>query len=256
MSESSLLRFSPSHTPGLAKYAQVRDLIVRAIRSGHWRPGDRIPTEQELATALPYSLGTVQRGLRMLVEDGVLTRRAGLGSFVADAARPMSEPWHLRFEDGRGGVLPLFPKVLGIENPARRGSPGHADLIARMKPDGAVFSIERLIDVGGLFKVYAYFIAEIAHFPRLAKCKPADLHGQNLRLLLSQELGLPILQVRETLSVRKAAPPVATRLKLPAASPVLELCGVALAAGKPIYAQRFVIPPEVPPLMGRTDGAQ
>jgi DNA-binding GntR family transcriptional regulator len=125
-----------------------------------------------------------------------------------------------------------------------------------MKPDGAVFSIERLIDVGGLFKVYAYFIAEIAHFPRLAKRKPADLHGQNLRLLLSQELGLSILQARETLRVRKAMPPASARLKLPPVSAVLELCSVALAAGKPIYAQRFVIPPEAPPLMGRTDGSQ
>lgn len=180
MADSSLMRFAQPDTPGLAKYAHFRNLIVRAIRGGHWRPGDRIPTEQELTAELPYSLGTIQRGLRMLVEEGVLTRRAGLGSFVADTSRPMSEPWHLRFEDGRGGVLPLFPKVLGVENPARRGYPGHADLVARLKPGGPVFAIERLIDVGGLFKVHAYFIAEIAHFPRLATRKPTDLHGQKV----------------------------------------------------------------------------
>jgi DNA-binding GntR family transcriptional regulator len=256
MTDSPLLRFAPPDTPGLAKYAQFRDLIVRAIRGGHWRPGDRIPTEQELTAALPYSLGTIQRGLRMLVEDGVLTRRAGLGSFVADTSRPMSEPWHLRFEDGRGGVLPLFPKVVAVENPARRGAPGDADLVARLKPSGPVFAIERLIDVGGLFKVHAYFIAEIAHFPRLATRKPSDLLGQNLRLFLSRELGLPILQGRDTFRVRLAEPSASARLKLSAGTAVLELCSVAMAAGMPVYAQRFLIPPNAPPLIARKDGAQ
>jgi GntR family transcriptional regulator len=256
MADSSLMRFAPPDTPGLAKYAQFRDLIVRAIRGGQWRPGARIPTEQELTATLPYSLGTIQRGLRMLVEEGVLTRRAGLGSFVADSFRPMSEPWHLRFEDGAGGVLPLFPKVLAVENPARRGYPAHADLVARLKPRGPVFAIKRLIDVGSLFKVYAYFIAEIGHFPRLATRKPSDLHGQNLRLLLSQELGLPILQGRDTFRVRRAEPSVSARLKLPAGSAVLELCSIASAAGMSVYAQHFLIPPNAPPLMARKDGAQ
>ncbi len=256
MTESSLLRFLAPDTLGLAKYAQFRDLMVRAIRAGKWRPGDRIPTEQELTTTLPFSLGTIQRGLRVLVEDGVLTRRAGLGSFVADSSRPMSEPWHLRFEDGRGSTLPLFPKVLRIDNPVRRGRPEHADIVARLKPQGAVFGIERLIGVGGLFNVHAYLIAELACFPRLATCKPADLHGQNLRLLLSEELGLPIHQARNFFRLRQAEPPASRRLKLPASSTTLELCSVALAAGAPVYAQRFVIPPDTPPLMGRNDGAQ
>jgi len=168
----------------------------------------------------------------------------------------MSEAWHLRFEDGRGGVLPLFPKVLAVENPARRRYPGHADLDARLKPGGPVFAIERLIDVGGLFQVHAYFIAEIAHFPRLATRKPADLHGQNLRLLLSRELGLPILQGRDTFRVRRTEQSVSARLKLPLGSAVLELSCLAMAAGMSVYAQRFLIPPDAPPLMARKDGAQ
>jgi DNA-binding GntR family transcriptional regulator len=57
---------------GLPKYTALRDAIVSAVAGGQLAPGDRVPNEQELAAALPISLGTIQRALRQLVEEGVI----------------------------------------------------------------------------------------------------------------------------------------------------------------------------------------
>ena len=39
------------------------------------KPGDRLPAETAMVRAMPFSLGTVQRALGKLVEDGVVERR-------------------------------------------------------------------------------------------------------------------------------------------------------------------------------------
>src|SRR3546814_14632014 len=72
--------------------------------------------------ATPFSLGTVQRAMRALTEDGIVMRRQGHGSFVADSRARMDDPWHCRFwtRDGTG-FLPVYPKVLSRRRIAERG---------------------------------------------------------------------------------------------------------------------------------------
>ncbi|RYF50614.1 MAG: GntR family transcriptional regulator, partial [Comamonadaceae bacterium] len=72
----TLIRFQRD---GVPKYTALRDAIVHAVASGALVPGDRVPNEQELAATLPISLGTIQRALRQLVEEGVVQRRHGQG---------------------------------------------------------------------------------------------------------------------------------------------------------------------------------
>lgn len=64
-------------------YQQVKHLIMRRINSGHWKPGSKIPSENELVDLLGISRMTVNRALRELTAEGALIRRKGAGSFVA-----------------------------------------------------------------------------------------------------------------------------------------------------------------------------
>jgi GntR family transcriptional regulator, histidine utilization repressor len=64
-------------------YLQVKNLILRRIKSGHWAPESRIPSENELVTSLGISRMTVNRALRELAAEGLLVRRRGAGTFVA-----------------------------------------------------------------------------------------------------------------------------------------------------------------------------
>ncbi|MBK8324837.1 MAG: GntR family transcriptional regulator [Betaproteobacteria bacterium] len=72
--------------PGLPKYVALRDAVVDAVNTGQWPAGTRLPNEQDLAAHLPIALGTIQRALRLLVEEGIIVRRSGHGTFVAPTA--------------------------------------------------------------------------------------------------------------------------------------------------------------------------
>ena len=65
-------------------YEQVKDHVLRRIRSGEWGPGARVQSEHELVRELKVSRMTANRAIRELVQSGVLSRVAGLGTFVAD----------------------------------------------------------------------------------------------------------------------------------------------------------------------------
>ena len=70
--------------PTLALYAQVKDHISRKIQDGTWPAGHRLPSEHELVAQFGISRMTVNRALRELVDQGRITRVAGVGSFVAE----------------------------------------------------------------------------------------------------------------------------------------------------------------------------
>ncbi len=64
-------------------YQQVKQLIIRRIQAGHWQPGSKIPTENDLVETLGMSRMTINRAIRELTNDGHLIRRRGSGTFVA-----------------------------------------------------------------------------------------------------------------------------------------------------------------------------
>jgi GntR family histidine utilization transcriptional repressor len=71
-------------------YQQIKNTIQHKIRSGDWRSGKKLPSENELVDALGVSRMTIHRALRELTQDGLINRVHGVGSFVADAPRHAS----------------------------------------------------------------------------------------------------------------------------------------------------------------------
>lgn len=63
-------------------YQQVRQILLATIQSGQWGPGEKIPIEPVLAQQMGVSIGTLRRAVESLVNDGVLLRREGIGTFV------------------------------------------------------------------------------------------------------------------------------------------------------------------------------
>ncbi|MFI8850486.1 GntR family transcriptional regulator [Streptomyces sp. NPDC053499] len=61
------------------KYQQVADVLRREIDNGTYAPGDRLPSEAELATRFGASRNTVRSGLSLLVSQGLVTSSQGLG---------------------------------------------------------------------------------------------------------------------------------------------------------------------------------
>ncbi len=65
------------------KHHQLREFLARSITSGQFADGSMLPPEVELARRLGISRGTVRKAFEMLVEEGLCTRRRGLGTFIS-----------------------------------------------------------------------------------------------------------------------------------------------------------------------------
>jgi GntR family transcriptional repressor for pyruvate dehydrogenase complex len=83
-----------SRQPPLASHRlsdQLADDLRRQIEAGTVLPGQRLPTEQALATQYAVSRTVVREAVSRLRSSGLLVARQGSGMFVAalDAARPL-----------------------------------------------------------------------------------------------------------------------------------------------------------------------
>lgn len=61
----------------------IRDTVFSDISNGHYKSGDKLPTEAQLAARFGVNRHTVRQALAALVEDGVIFTRRGAGAFVA-----------------------------------------------------------------------------------------------------------------------------------------------------------------------------
>jgi DNA-binding FadR family transcriptional regulator len=86
------------------RYEQVAERIAADIRLGRLAPGDRLPSERDLARALEVSRASVREAIAALQVEGVVETRPGSGSFVAaDAAERVRA---LGRDDGAALALP------------------------------------------------------------------------------------------------------------------------------------------------------
>jgi len=72
-----------SSATGVPYYRQIVDQIAQLIRSGQLPPDHRLPSVRELAAQLLVSLITVRRSYADLEAAGLIVRRQGQGTFVA-----------------------------------------------------------------------------------------------------------------------------------------------------------------------------
>ena len=65
------------------RYEQVADRIAADITAGRLAPGDRLPSERDLARRLEVGRASVREAIAALQVAGMVETRAGSGSFVA-----------------------------------------------------------------------------------------------------------------------------------------------------------------------------
>lgn len=75
----------------LPAYGKVKAFIKTHISSGLWKPRDPVPSESALMEQFGVSRMTVNRALRELMAEGLVTRVQGSGTFVAELHRISSK---------------------------------------------------------------------------------------------------------------------------------------------------------------------
>ena len=89
-------------------YRQIEDGIERMIRRRGLQAGDRIPSPNAFAKALPVNELTVRRAIRRLVRRNILVARQGRGTFVADGAPINQVLWVCGADYCAGDVTPYL----------------------------------------------------------------------------------------------------------------------------------------------------
>jgi len=79
-----------SPAAGGALYQQIVDRIKREIAEGRLAPGAALPSFRQFAEELLVSVITVKRAYEELERDGIIFRRQGLGTFVAERGHDRS----------------------------------------------------------------------------------------------------------------------------------------------------------------------
>jgi GntR family transcriptional repressor for pyruvate dehydrogenase complex len=67
-------------------YESVSEQIENLIKSGEWKEGCRVPTEEELAANFNVGRGSVREAIKSLQMSRILISNPGLGTYVADNA--------------------------------------------------------------------------------------------------------------------------------------------------------------------------
>ncbi len=224
---------------GVPKYLRLRNALAAAISEGQWKTGAKLPAEERLTRATGLSLGTVQRALRTLADDGLVVRRHGTGTFVAGSATPMNAPfYHCRFLDDDGALLPIFSKFV------RRGAAKGAGEWARYLPASGTVCIERTFSINGEFLIYTHLYFDGARLPALAHASPAALSGVNVKTVIAREHHIPLARFSETMSVAVFPDAVcdAIGVKRRTSGAVLEIVARD-RRGEVVYFQDLFIPP-------------
>lgn len=84
MEKNPILRATLSLDSSIPLYSQLVSLVSRNISGGVLAPGDLLPSETELCKAFGISRSTVRQAIGALEEDGLVVRKQGRGTFVAE----------------------------------------------------------------------------------------------------------------------------------------------------------------------------
>ncbi len=231
-----MARFQLERGPIPLHHQVFRDLTA-SLDSGEWRPGDRVPTERELAERYGCSLITVRHALGELVREGRIERIRGRGTYVLqpridrDIAGTMSFAEEMR----RRGLDPATRVITARIEPA--GEAIGAQL--GIAQDAPVAYLERVRLGGGEPMILEQARLPAERFPGLLAF---DFEHRSLYDVLSDKYATRIMRARETVEPVMLKRREADLLELPTRALALQITGVAHAVdGTPVEAARSFV---------------
>ena len=204
------------HTPGQSRYGKLALALRDRILQGEWAPGELIPAESALAQSYGVALGTIRQALSLLVEDGVLQRRHGKGTFVTKGVDGASMMRFFRFRGVDDGSS-ITPQSRILSSRLRNASTqeAHAFGIAQ---SAQVLQLERLRSLGAEPCLLETIVLPLPLFGGLAD-SDTDTWDDLLYPMYQQRCGVVIQKTQDSLSFSQLNATQAKRLKLAPAHP-------------------------------------
>jgi GntR family transcriptional regulator len=216
-------------TPPVARYQQVADRLREAIVAGEYPAGQALPSESVLAERYGLNRTTINKAVRLLAAQGLVTVEHGRGAFVR-IPRPVmhvSTSYVTQVGDQPRGSWRSEAERLGM-----RGTQQLTDVAEVAAPDdvGGLLGVESgstvvarrrvmLLDDEPVQLADSYYPLDLARGTPIAE--PRKLPGGTVAAL--ERLGLELGDFEEHVSARAATPEERQALQLAEGVPVLIL---------------------------------
>ena len=198
-------------------YQQLYDTIRRQIELGEYRPGDKIPSEARLSEIYGISRITVRSALQHLVDENILVKKHGKGTFVAMPAYVESMSAGGSFTESwlQTNVVPGTKLIsLSVEPSVKK----IADIL-EAEPGSKVICIKRLRlvdDLAAIFEV-DYFRSDFDFLLH------ANLENASILELIREHTGLVLKEFNDIFEVKHANKEHAAYLDCVLGSPLLRV---------------------------------
>ena len=126
---------------GQSRYGTLATALRQRVLDGQWKPGDMLPAEAALASSYGVALGTLRQALALLVEDGIVRREHGKGTFVSRGLESASMMRFFRFQSDSSDAA--VPQSQILQRRFRHPSLAEAKAFA-LETSGQVMQLERL----------------------------------------------------------------------------------------------------------------
>lgn len=198
------------------RYYQLMEFIRERIRNGEWAPGTLIPSERELCERYGISRMTARQAITELVNEGLLYREQGKGTFVGRPVIPQqllsltgfTEDMHAR--ERRAGARVLEAEMWPADQTT-------ADAL-RIKIGQPVYRLRRLrlADAEPLA-----IETTCVSFIGCERLLDHDLERDSLYRLLADVFDMPPITAEQEIEASLASSDEAPVLEIPTGSPVL-----------------------------------
>lgn len=202
--------------PGMSRYGWLASVLRSRIIEGEWAPGTALPAEPMLAREHGVALGTMRQAIGVLVDEGLLERVHGSGTFVRSGLSGASMLRFFRFRN-QDGDLNEIPKSQILE---RRVDPAEASEAEALgtAPGAPVLTLRRVRSLGGVPRLVERIWLALPLFDPLAEL-PTDEWGDLLYPLCQQRAGVTVMRAQDDLSFGLLDARDAEALQLPERHP-------------------------------------
>jgi GntR family transcriptional regulator len=219
-------------------YTQLENLLKAKLENGDWQKGDKLPTEMELSEKFKVSRITVRKALGSLVQQGLIVKRSGKGTFVSNEKiqRPLS-----------GGAISftslceaqgLIPGAKTIKSVLEPPTPKDREVLGLTEND-RVISIERIRSADG-----TPVSVEVSHFTEdLSFLLDEDLTNASMYKLMKDKYHIAFDSNRKILELTYATYELARYLNVSNNHPLILISSeLSLPKGKKIgFNQQYIL---------------
>jgi len=184
---------------GIPIYVQIAENLLEKIATGELAPDQRLPSERELSKTLNVSRMTLRAALRVLDNKGLLIRRPGDGTYIAQPKIERQAGKLVPFTEGmRLRGFQTGAKIITFEQRHAEVSIANQLEIAVSEP---VYYIQRLRLIARKPMMLEKFIVPVYRFPNL---DAYDLEMRSFYEVAETEYGIRMHQAQQSLEAVSA----------------------------------------------------